>query len=270
MEPLDIRQVEALLTTAYVGRSLAYHPLTDSTNRVAKELAGHGAPDGTLVIADAQSAGRGRLGRQWLSPPNTNLLMSLLFYPPLRPDQAQRMTMVCALAAADSVAQVTGLAPQLKWPNDLLLGGIKVGGILTELGLRGGELAYTVVGIGLNVNLAREQLPEELRPLATSVAQELGRPVSREALLAAFLQGVEVRYDRLKAGESPMQEWAARLATLGQWVQVSEAQGAWQAEGLAESVDEDGALWLRLADGERRRILAGDVTLRKGQLNATK
>ncbi len=269
MQPLDVQRIEALLTTAYVGRALAYYPSIDSTNRVAGELAQQGTPDGTLAIADVQSAGRGRLGRQWLSPPNANLLMSLVFYPPLLPSQAQRMTMVCALAAADGIAQTTGLRVQLKWPNDLLAGGRKAGGILTELGLRGEALAYTVVGMGLNVNLRRDDLPAELRPIATSVALELGHAVPREPLLAAILQGVEARYERLKAGASPMEEWAARLATLGQRVQVSEAQDEWRVEGLAEAVDEDGALLLRLADGSQRRVLVGDVTLRQGSPTTT-
>ena len=263
-EPLEVKWVEALLTTAYVGRALAYYPLIDSTNRVAKELAEQSTPDGTLVIADAQSAGRGRLGRQWISPPNANLLMSLVFYPPLLPGQAQRMTTVCALAAADGIARATGLQAQLKWPNDILLGGVKAGGILTELGLRGEALAYTVVGIGLNVNLERDQLPAELVSIATSIAQELGHPTRREPLLAAILGSIEERYERLKAGDSPMGEWAARLATLGQQVQVSDAHGEWRVEGVAEAVDEDGALLLRLADGSQRRILVGDVTLRRG------
>lgn len=265
--PLELAQVRARLTTAYVGREMVYQARLGSTNDLAQEMARRRAPEGTLVIADEQTAGRGRLGRQWLSPPGTNLLMSLIFYPPLAPAQAQRMTMVCALAVADALQCVAGLRADIKWPNDILLRGKKAAGVLTELGLQGDALAHTVVGIGLNVNLSASQMPDPLRQTATSVAIERGEPVSREALLAAILNGVERRYERMRRGESPVDEWSARLATLGQWVRVSDMSGdaataeVW--EGRAERVDEDGALWLRLDDGTRRRVLAGDVTLRE-------
>ncbi len=265
--PLDLAQVRARLTTGYVGREIVYRARLGSTNDLAQELARQRAREGTLVIADEQTAGRGRLGRQWLSPPCTNLLMSLLFYPPLAPAQAQRMTMVCALAVADALQCVAGVRADIKWPNDILLRGKKVAGVLTELGLQGDALAYTVVGIGLNVNLSASQMPAPLRQAATSAAIEKGEPVSREALLAAILNGVERRYERLRQGESPVAEWSARLATLGRRVCVTDMSGdastAASWEGRAERVDDDGALWLRLDDGTPHRVLAGDVSLRE-------
>lgn len=260
LAPLDLRAVEEKLNTSYIGRRVHYFRSVSSTNDVAKELAVAGAPEGTLVIADVQTAGRGRLGRMWLSPPNANLLMSLVFYPQLAPNQAQRLTMICSLAIIDALAQVTGLQAAVKWPNDVLLAGKKAAGILTEAGLHGEKLAYLIVGIGLNVNLWAEQLPEELRSISTSVAQELGHPIPREPLLCALLAAIESRYERLKAGEVPLAEWSARLATLGRRVRVSDSGGF--LEGWAEGVDVDGALLLRLDDGTLRRILAGDVTLR--------
>ncbi len=264
--PLELAQVRARLTTDYVGREIVYRARLGSTNDLAQEMARQRAPEGTLVIADEQTAGRGRLGRQWLSPPCTNLLMSLIFYPLLAPAQAQRMTMVCALAVADALGLVAGLRADIKWPNDILLREKKVAGVLTELGLQGDALAYTVVGIGLNVNVQISQMPDLIRQTATSVAIEKGEPVSREALLAAILNGVERRYERMRQGESPVDEWGARLATLGQRVHVADmsadATTAESWEGWAERVDDDGALWLRLDDGTARRVLAGDVTLR--------
>ena len=263
MIPLDLERIEASLHTDYVGRQIQYHARTGSTNAMAKVLASRHVPEGTVVIADLQDAGKGRLGRQWLSPANANLLLTLIFYPTLQPSQAQRLTMVCSLAAVDAVQDATGLRVRLKWPNDLLLGEKKMGGILTGLGLHADELAFAVVGMGLNVNMRRDDLPPELRQVATSLAQELGDSVDREDLLCALLGRIEERYDRLKAGETPVSEWAENLATLGEWVAVSELSGRLLLEGRAESVDENGALLVRLADGNLRRVLAGDVTLRR-------
>ena len=263
MKPWDMARIRTALAEAGMGWRLEYHPSLGSTNERAMALARAGASEGTLVIADAQTAGKGRLGRQWVSAANANLLLSLLFRPPLAPGQAQRLTMICSLAASDAIAQVTGLATRIKWPNDLLLEGKKVAGILTELGLQGDQLAHAVVGLGCNVNMQENDLPPELRPLATSLRQVSGEMVDREALLLAFLAEMERRYGALKRGESPAAEWSARLATLGQWVQVSEPGSDLVWEGEAVAVDADGALLLRLADGSQRRVLAGDVTLRK-------
>ena len=263
MTPLDVDRIKSCLRTAYVGQQIEYRARTASTNTVAKLLAGQGAPEGTVVIADLQDAGRGRLDRRWLSPSNANLLLTIVFCPSLRPSEAQRLTMICALATVDAIQTVTGLSARLKWPNDILVSGKKVGGILTELGLRGGELGFAVVGIGLNVNMSQDDLPEELRPVATSLAEELRCDVDREDLLCALLARIETRYDALRAGEAPVDEWMRNLATLGELVTVNEPHGAMRLEGIAEAVDEDGALLLRLADGSLRRVLAGDVTLRK-------
>ena len=283
VELLDFSTIQSALTTQVFGRELAVLPRTGSTNDVAKDLAARGAPEGTVVVADEQTAGRGRLARRWLAPPRTCLLCSLLFRPDLPPIQAQRLTMLCSLAAADAIEQVAGLSVHLKWPNDLVAKSQigksanqqiadlqspfsilhpptwrKLAGILTETGITGERLDFAVVGIGVNVNVEPQVLPT-LAPDATSILAEVGCPVDRVALLVAFLAGVERRYQGLRAGESPYREWAVRLATLGQPVEVSTPAGV--LAGVAESVDEDGALLLRLPDGGWRRLLAGDVTL---------
>ena len=302
VELLDFSTIQSALTTQVFGRELAVLPRTGSTNDVAKDLAARGAPEGTVVVADEQTAGRGRLARRWLAPPCTCLLCSLLFRPDLPPIQAQRLTMLCSLAAADAIEQVAGLQVHLKWPNDLVaksqianrqisksanrqIGNRKpaisnlqspisnfqpptsnfqpptwkkLAGILTETGITGERLDFAVVGIGVNVNVGLEALPR-LAPDATSILAEVGCPVDRGALLVALLAGVERRYQALRAGESPHREWAARLATLGQPVEVSTPAGV--LAGVAESVDEDGALLLRLPDGGLRVLVAGDVTL---------
>ncbi|HUX75724.1 MAG TPA: biotin--[acetyl-CoA-carboxylase] ligase [Anaerolineae bacterium] len=282
MNRIDPSSIQATLTTRAFGRELVYLPHTGSTNDVAKDLAAQGAPEGTVVLADEQMTGRGRMGRRWLAPPGTCLLCSILFRPHLPPAQAQRLTMLCSLAAADAVEQVAGLRVSVKWPNDLVVKSqisnlksrnwCKLAGVLTETGVIGEQvksqipnpksqnwcLEYVIVGIGINVNVEPDALPT-LAPDATSVLAEVGRRVDRGALLVALLDGVERRYEALQAGASPHREWEARLATLGQPVVVTTSEGV--LTGVAESVDEDGALLLRTPDGALRRLLAGDVTL---------
>ena len=263
MKRLSVASIEKGLTTAFMGRKIIYYRSIGSTNNVTRELAAQGAPEGTLVIADEQTAGKGRLGRRWLAPPGTSLLISLLFRPDLAVHQAQRLTMICSLAVVEAIETVTGLTAAIKWPNDIVVQGKKVGGILTELGATSERLDYAVVGLRLNVNLdfGAGEAMEELAATATSLSQELGREVSRLALLWRILENVESRYQRLGAGELPHGEWASRLITLHNHIVVDTPQGA--VEGWAEGVDADGALILRTNSGERQRVLAGDVTLRK-------
>jgi BirA family biotin operon repressor/biotin-[acetyl-CoA-carboxylase] ligase len=242
-----------------VGRRVYHFAALDSTNDFLAKLAAEGAPEGTVVSADEQTAGRGRLGRSWLAPAGSCLLFSLLFRPAfLAPAQAQRLTMACSLAAAEAVEAETGLEVGLKWPNDLLVGRRKLGGILTELATQGTRLDYAIVGIGLNVNV--DFRGRALADSATSIAQELGRLFLRLPLLLAILRRIDERYLALQGGDSLHGEWAARLVTLGQPVQVTAPEGRYA--GRAVGVDEDGALLLRLPDGDTVRILAGDVTLR--------
>jgi BirA family biotin operon repressor/biotin-[acetyl-CoA-carboxylase] ligase len=257
LSELSVESIKRGLKTDLIGRIIVYYSSIGSTSEVLKELAAQGAPEGALIITDEQTAGKGRLGRKWLAPAGTSLLLSLLFRPDLAPNQAQRLTMICSLAIADAIEGLTGLPVGLKWPNDIFIRGKKVGGILTESGTTGRRLDYVVVGMGLNVNLAISTLPE-LRGRATSLSDELGREVSRLELLWRILGGIETRYKALRRGESPHEEWAAHLINLGCEVQVTTPQGV--LAGWAEGVDADGALILRTPDGRRKRILAGDVT----------
>lgn len=262
------QQIARVLGASPLWRRVIHQPSVGSTNDVAKDLAAQGAPEGTVVVADRQTAGRGRLGRRWRAPVGTCLLCSILFRPRLSASQVNRLTMLCSLAAADAVKELAGIEASLKWPNDLVVesqasdhglhGWHKLAGILTETGMVGDRLDFAVVGIGLNVNVPTDVLPE-LAPKATSVLAETGREVDRLALLAALLKGIEHRYKQLQAGENPRDEWAARLVTLGERVAVTAGERV--LTGVAESVDENGALLLRTSDGKRHRLLAGDVTL---------
>ncbi|MBN1178373.1 MAG: biotin--[acetyl-CoA-carboxylase] ligase [Anaerolineae bacterium] len=259
---LNVERVRAGLMTHTFGRALVYRTCVESTNDVAKELAGQGALEGTLVVADEQTAGRGRMGRHWVAPAGTCLLCSILFRPHLPPARAGWLTMVCALAAADAVEDVAGLHVALKWPNDLVVTGWpwrKLAGVLTETSVQGAHVDSAVVGVGLNVNVPPEALPG-LAPDATSILAESGRAVERERLLAVMLHGIERRYAQVCAGASPHVEWAGRLATLGRRVRAVTAQGT--LNGVAEGVDESGALDLRTDDGRRVSLTAADVSLR--------
>jgi BirA family biotin operon repressor/biotin-[acetyl-CoA-carboxylase] ligase len=269
VDELSEEQIGVTLTTRVFGRDLVLLPSTGSTNDVARDLATRGRPEGTVVLADEQITGRGRMGRRWLASPGDCLLCSILFRPNLSPAQAQQLTMLCALAMADAVEKVAGLRVWLKWPNDLVIiesripyppsqNWRKLGGMLTETSIMGERIEFVVVGLGVNVNVPPNILPA-LALDATSVLAEVGLSVDRVTLLVALLDGVERRYDALRNGENPHQEWVARLATLGQPVRATTATGL--LAGVAESVEEDGALLLRTPDGRLHRLLAGDVTL---------
>lgn len=264
----SVEQVERALETSSLWSEIVYLERVGSTNDVAKELASHGAPAGTIVIAGEQTTGRGRLGRSWIAPPHANLLCSILFRPDLQPRQVHRLTMLCSMAAADAIERLTDLSIALKWPNDLLIrshlsgaaspGWRKLAGILSEAGVAGADLAFVIVGMGINVNVPVSGLAE-LAADATSILAETGHQLSRAQLLVEILRVTERRYRALRQGENPSSEWSARLVTLGHQVQVTTAEGS--LDGVAEAVDEDGALLLRTADGTLRRLLAGDVTL---------
>jgi BirA family biotin operon repressor/biotin-[acetyl-CoA-carboxylase] ligase len=239
-----------------MGQEVVCYDSVSSTNEVAKELARQGALDGTLIIADEQTAGKGRQGRSWFAPRGTSLLMSLILHPSLTTSEIPRLTMASSLAVANAIEEVTGLPVQFKWPNDILLREKKTGGILTEVGLSGDVLDYAVIGIGVNVNLDVSLIPE-IADVATSIAEELGRPASRLELLRILLRLMESEYDLLLRGESPHERWMTRLRLLGDKVQVTTPWG--QESGRAETVDADGALVLRRPDGTIVRITVGDV-----------
>lgn len=260
LDTLSAASIRDALDTSFLGRSLVYWPEVGSTSQEARRLARAGAPDGTLAITDYQRSGRGRLDRRWEAPAGSSLLMSLVFRPPLAAHQLQQLTMICGLAVVDAVEAETGLKLALKWPNDIVVGEAKLGGILTEVELDGDRVDFAVVGIGLNVNLHPDQLPADLLLPATSLSHVLGAEVPRLPLLCTLLRMMEARYLALKAGHAPHAEWAGRLVTLGRLVVVS--MGATTLEGVAEGVNADGALLVRRSDGLLETVVAGDVTLR--------
>lgn len=261
---MDLLLPEAVaegLATARFGRHVLHCEQIGSTNDYARELALAGAPEGTIVVAEEQTSGRGRLGRVWLAPPRSCLLLSLIFRPSLPAGEAFRLTMLTSVAAACAVETVSGVVPAIKWPNDLLVGGKKLAGILSEASALEDRLDYAVVGLGLNVNFDPARYPE-IANSATSLSAVTGGEVSRLRLLQALLWEVEARYETLVPGRADVlwQEWRRRLGTLGQQVLVSE--GERREYGLAADVTPDGSLMLRRADGSAVTIAVGDVSLR--------
>lgn len=257
---LDVGTISKGLGTRLLARRIIYREATSSTNDIAKQLAESGEGEGTLVIADEQTAGRGRLGRTWVAPPSSSLLMSLILRPALAPNQIGRVTMAIALGACNGIEQIAALKSHVKWPNDILLNGKKYAGILSEAGIVDDRVEYVVAGLGMNVNFfaaSAEGLPLN----ATTLADELGRSVSREALVRAIVWAIERYYTRLCDGEDLQNEWKSRMITLGRHVRAD--TGHQIEEGVAEDVDEDGALLLRRADGSLARLIAGEVTLFK-------
>jgi BirA family biotin operon repressor/biotin-[acetyl-CoA-carboxylase] ligase len=257
---LDLGRIKERLTTSFVGRSLHCWEALPSTMDEAWRLGRAGAPEGTVVLAEEQTAGRGRLERSWWAPAGSSLLLSILLRPGWPARQAQRLTVVCSLAVCEAISTVAGAEAEVKWPNDVLINGRKVCGILTELDVAGEELETAVVGIGINVNVDFKGAPPLMTP-ATSLMLAAGQTISRLDLLVALLEGIERRYVATREGRSYHQEWAKRMATLGREVQVGGAQKTWS--GLAVDVDADGALLVRAEDGTVQRVLAGDVTLRR-------
>ncbi len=265
MTDLNAQTISAALTTRRLGRPTLWFARVGSTNDVAHELARGGAGDGLLVVADEQTAGRGRLHRSWWAPPGTCLLMSLLLRPGLPPARAGQLTMCLGLAAVEAIREVCGLEARLKWPNDVLHDGRKLGGMLAELETAEGRLAYAVIGLGLNVNVdfARPDAPGSLRLPATSLLTATGAPVDRLALLAALLRAAEALLARAEAGESLHEAWAARLDTLGRPVVVALAGRT--LEGVATGVTPEGALLVRDDGGAIHTVWSGDVqAVRKG------
>ena len=249
--------------TRVIGRDIQVFEQTTSTNDVIEKLARDGVSEGVVVFAESQTKGRGRLGRKWISPERKGLWFSVLLRPDLRPQEATQLTVASATALRRAIAAETGLKPEIKWPNDILVGGKKVAGILTELSAELDRVRHIILGIGVDVNLDAGELPAELRKLATSLKMESGEKISRAELAVAILQALDEDYARIGAGKfaAVADEWEAHCATIGKNVTV--LIGDRKIRGRAESLDDDGALLVRTEHGHLERIIGGDVTLEK-------
>lgn len=258
-----VTKINALLPPGHPwGQSIIHLDTVDSTNSYAKQLARQGAPAGTVVIADQQSGGRGRMGRSFSSPQGLGLYFSLILRPTCPPEELMHLTCAVGLAASEAVQTASGLRAGIKWTNDLVIGTRKLGGILTELAIHPatGLVDYAVIGIGINCHQRPEDFPQDVRPIATSLAMAGGQ-VDRAALAAALMVALE-EIDRtlLAEKEALMAAFAQKCVTIGQSIAVIRADTV--RHGKALGVDADGGLLVEYTDGSRETVASGEVSIR--------
>ncbi|MCI9076959.1 MAG: biotin--[acetyl-CoA-carboxylase] ligase [Dorea sp.] len=254
-------EIKSLLNTSWAGCDVLYFPETDSTNTRAKRLGDEGAVHGTLVAADRQTGGKGRRGRRWESPAGSSIYMSILLRPDIPPDQAPMLTLVMAQSTAEAIRIRTGEEALIKWPNDIVINGKKVCGILTEMSTEIQWINHVVIGVGINVNT--EYFPEELTETATSIYLESGGKQQRSGLIAEVLKQFERYYAMfLETGNlSAMQEEYNRLL-VNRDREVKVLEPGNEYNGYAIGINETGELLIRTEDGQIREVYAGEVSVR--------
>ncbi len=265
LEPdlLLLADIKRELKTRVIGRTVLLFPEVASTNTLAMELAAKGTAEGTVVIAETQTGGKGRLGRKWLSPKG-NLYFSVVLRPAVPLQKAPLITLMGATAVAAAVKNVCAVPAGIKWPNDVLVAGRKVSGLLTEMSAEQDRIRHIVLGIGINVNMDTSGLPPDLRAGTTTLAAEAGRRINRTALLQEVLRGLELRYRSfLTKPAEVIEAWKRENVTLGKQVAVAGAGAT--IEGTAQGIDEEGRLVIEQADGLLHSVAAGDVTILKGR-----
>lgn len=256
---LDITDVRARLSAKRLGTRFHYFAELDSTNTRARALAESGAAEGEIVIAESQTQGRGRLGRRWESPPLSNLYLSIVLRPGLPPKHAPQITLAAAVALVETVGSFLPRPPVIKWPNDILIDGKKLAGILTEAACDTECVQYVILGIGLNLNYRAETMPETLRQRATSMADMAGENLSRETVLVRLIHDLDRCYGELEeSGFAALRpRWEAHFGLRGRRVRVE--LGDQTIIGRAQGIDHEGALIVETDDEQRRSIIAGDV-----------
>jgi len=259
-ERIQSSKVKENLTTRTIGHPLLCFRMLASTNDMAKELAKIGAKEGTVILAETQFGGRGRMNRMWVSPPG-GIWFSTILRPNIEPRHAAKLTLTASVGIAKAVMRLFPLRVEIKWPNDILVNHRKVCGILTEAKTTGEALDFVIVGVGINVNFSLNALPSSFRDSATTLMAELKKPVDREALFCALLEGIEACYNLFKEGkfEVILKEWRSLASFLGFYVKVVSQKET--IEGKAVDVDDGGALMVKLKDQTVRRVTSGDLTI---------
>ena len=255
-------EIQIGLDTKIIGLNMEYYPSVDSTNRVAKALAYHGAQEGTIVVAEEQDSGKGRLDRTFYSPRGKGIWFSVILRPKILPKEAPKCTLMAAVAVAEAMNRFK-LKAQIKWPNDIMFDGRKLVGILTEMTGEIGKISYIVIGVGINVNIKRKDFPEELQSVATSLLEMSGKELSRVELFRAILEEFDKLYIKVKeAGfDRVIDRWKKYNVTLGKEIRVISAGDGETFTGKAVDLNADGALVVETAQG-RRIVYAGDVSIR--------
>ena len=254
-------EVASRLQTERMGRQIRYFSRIDSTNQYAKRIAEEGAPDGTLIIADEQTAGKGRSGRTWVTPPAEAIAFTLLLRPKLSPDRISMVTLVMGLAVTNAVNSLYGVSAGIKWPNDVVIKGRKLCGILTEMSAEVRQVNYIVIGVGINANLT--SFPEEIREIATSLKLELGRDINRAELIARVMTEFERLYAEFEAqGDlgAVMQEYNELCLNAGSKVRVLDPNGEYT--GTSRGINSMGELLVETEDGQIQEVYAGEVSVR--------
>ena len=260
---LSSGELGPFLHTESIGRNIIYLDSIDSTNTYAKKKAEGSFIEGTVVIADEQTGGRGRLGRHWVSTKGKGIWMTIMLKPDILPSDAPKLSIVAALAVTNAIRSCCQLDAEIKWPNDIVTGGKKLCGILTEMSAEEDEIKYVIIGIGINANIEIDDFGKELSRIATSVKIEKGKPVSRKALAASVLNEFEKVY-RVFAREASindlLNDYKSKSAVLGKEVRLISRKE--EITGLAVDISEKGQLVIKLADGSYREIMSGEVSVR--------
>ena len=247
--------IKAGLKTSMMGKNIHYFKETESTNTLARDMAGS-VDEGTVVIAESQTGGRGRMGRKWISPEG-GIWLSVILKPKMQPLHAPRITLLAGVAVAKTIREF-GLQAKIKWPNDVLINGKKVCGILTEIGAEMDSIQYVVVGVGIDANVDTETFPEEFRDSSTSLKNELGHDINRVEFVQELLIELEALYLKFQneGFTSIIEEWRMMSATIGEWVKITTQSRILYGEAVG--VDSDGALILETGEGRLEKIVAGN------------
>lgn len=255
------QEVGSRLTTQRMGKEIRYFSQIDSTNQYAKRIAEEGAPDGTLIIADEQTAGKGRSGRHWVTPPGEAIAFTLILRPKLATDRISMVTLVMGLAVVHAINALYSLNAGIKWPNDAVVNGRKLCGILTEMSAEVSEIHYIVIGVGINANLT--EFPEEIRSIATSLKLELGHDVNRAELIARVMQEFERLYTKFEnTGDlsDMLDEYNEACLNTDKPVRVLDPAGEYS--GIARGINKSGVLRVAMEDGTIREVGTGEVSVR--------
>ncbi|MBA2875060.1 BirA family biotin operon repressor/biotin-[acetyl-CoA-carboxylase] ligase [Anoxybacillus caldiproteolyticus] len=260
-DKVTANEIQLGLKTETLGRYIHFEEEVTSTQTIAQKLAYEGAKEGTLVVAEQQIAGRGRMARNWFSPKGTGIWMSLILRPPIPPQKAPHLTLLTAVAIAQAIQDVTGLVPDIKWPNDILINGKKCVGILTELQAEPDRIHSVIIGMGINVNQTVEQFPEDIRAIATSLAIEKGEKIKRAELVQEILFKIEMLYRQyLQHGFRPIKLlWEGYAISIGKEITARTLSGT--LRGMALGITDEGVLMLEDADGNIHYIHSADIQL---------
>ncbi|MFP3984929.1 MAG: biotin--[acetyl-CoA-carboxylase] ligase [Candidatus Bathyarchaeia archaeon] len=257
----NLPEPDEVLHTAS-GYKICHYKTVSSTNHLAKEIAKKSNEEKTVILAENQTSGKGRLGRHWVSPKG-GIWLSIILRPKISPREALKLTFIASSAVAKTIQNTFGLEAQVKWPNDVFVNRKKISGILTEATTQESLVEFVVLGVGINANVNLNSFPNDLRRTVTSLKHELGREVKKRPLIKTLLQNFEHNYKRLQRGmwHTLLQEWKSMAMFLGEQVEI--ASFGENFAGKALDVDQDGALIIRLDNGELRRVITGDVTVKK-------